>query len=159
MYQRLLVPVDGSPTSDRGLNEAIKLGKATGACLGLIHAVDEFAYGTGLEAHAAVGGQVFAHLREDGDDLRRRGRETVETAGLEVETQLFERLTGTLTDPVVREAREWRADTILLGTHGRRGLRRMMIRSDRGANPSRHASAAPSRQGRGRRRRSDHGHR
>ena len=130
MYQRLLVPVDGSPTSDRGLNEAINLGKATGARLRLIHAVDEFVYGTGLEAYADVGGQVFTQLRKHGDEILKRGREAVETAGLEVETQLFERLTGTLTDLVVREAREWRADMIVLGTHGRRGLRRMMIGSD-----------------------------
>ncbi len=130
MYQRLLVPVDGSPTSDRGLNEAIKLGKVTGARLRLIHAVDDFVYGNGLDSYADVDGQVFKQLREHGHEILKRGREAVETAGLEVETQLFERLTGTLTDVVVREAREWRADMIVLGTHGRRGLRRMMIGSD-----------------------------
>ena len=41
MYQKILVPVDGSPTSSRGLQEAIKLAKLTGARLRLMHVVDE----------------------------------------------------------------------------------------------------------------------
>ena len=40
MYQRILVPVDGSPTSNRGLAEAIALAKLTGGYLRLIHVVD-----------------------------------------------------------------------------------------------------------------------
>jgi nucleotide-binding universal stress UspA family protein len=37
MYQRILVPVDGSPTSKLGLDEAIKLAGLTGARLRLIN--------------------------------------------------------------------------------------------------------------------------
>ena len=41
MYQRILVPVDGSPTSNAGLAEAIKLAKLTGARMRVLHVVDE----------------------------------------------------------------------------------------------------------------------
>ena len=41
MYQRILVPVDGSPTSDRGLQEAIRLARLTHGELRLIHVIDE----------------------------------------------------------------------------------------------------------------------
>ena len=41
MYDRILVPVDGSPTSNLGLAEAIKLSKLTGARLLLLHALCE----------------------------------------------------------------------------------------------------------------------
>ena len=41
MYQQILVPVDGSPTSDRGLDEAIRLARLTGGRLRLMHVVDE----------------------------------------------------------------------------------------------------------------------
>ena len=41
MYQRILVPVDGSPTSDRGLQEAIRLAQLTHGELRLIHVIDE----------------------------------------------------------------------------------------------------------------------
>ena len=50
MYQKILVPVDGSPTSQRGLDEAIALGKATGARLRLIHVVDEMSFALGASA-------------------------------------------------------------------------------------------------------------
>ena len=42
MYKRILVPVDGSPTSLSGLQEAIRLAKDQGASLRLVHVVDEF---------------------------------------------------------------------------------------------------------------------
>jgi nucleotide-binding universal stress UspA family protein len=41
MYQRILVPVDGSPTSHAGLAEAIELARLTGGRLRLVHVVDE----------------------------------------------------------------------------------------------------------------------
>ena len=63
MYQRILVPVDGSPTSNAGLAEAIKLAKLTGA-------------------------------------------------------------------RVAEQVQEWGADVIVLGTHGRRGVGRMLLGSD-----------------------------
>ena len=50
MYTHILVPVDGSPTSDRGLEEAVKLAKLTGARLRLIHVVDELIYAAGMVA-------------------------------------------------------------------------------------------------------------
>ena len=37
MYRKILVPIDGSPTAARGLDEAIKLAKLTGARLRLMH--------------------------------------------------------------------------------------------------------------------------
>ncbi len=42
MYGKILVPVDGSETSTRGLNEAIKIAKAQGSQLRLVHIVNEF---------------------------------------------------------------------------------------------------------------------
>jgi len=130
MYQRLLVPVDGSTASNEGLREAVKLAKAAGARLRVIHAIDEFIYGTGLEVYADVGGQLFAQLREQGEQILQSARAAAEKEGVAVETQLFEQSRGTLADLVVSEATAWPADLIVLGTHGRRGLRRMVLGSD-----------------------------
>lgn len=41
MYKQILVPVDGSDTSNLALKEAIKLAKEQQAALRLIHVVDE----------------------------------------------------------------------------------------------------------------------
>ena len=47
MYQRILVPIDGSTPSIQGLDEAIKVAKLTGARLRLIHVVDALSFATG----------------------------------------------------------------------------------------------------------------
>jgi len=44
MYQRILVPIDGSATAARGLAEAIALGRLTGARLQLVHVIDELSF-------------------------------------------------------------------------------------------------------------------
>ena len=52
MYQRIFVAVDSSPTSTRGLDEAIGLGRVTGARLLLAHVVDELVFSPGFEPGA-----------------------------------------------------------------------------------------------------------
>jgi nucleotide-binding universal stress UspA family protein len=130
MYQRLLVPVDGSTASDCGLAEAIKLGQATGARLRLIHAVDTFLYGTGLDVSADAGAELFEPLRQAGAEILRVGTRAAAKAGVPVEAQLFDDLKGDLAELVTNDAERWQADLIVLGTHGRGGLRRLALGSD-----------------------------
>lgn len=42
MYKKILVPVDGSATAHKGLVEAVKLARMSGAALKLVHVVNEF---------------------------------------------------------------------------------------------------------------------
>ena len=65
MYERILVPVDGSPTSNLGLAEALKLAKLTGARLRLLHVVDLFAIAMGAEGGYL--GDALSLLRESGE--------------------------------------------------------------------------------------------
>ncbi len=53
-----------------------------------------------------------------------------EKEGIRAKTLLRETLGGPAADSIVRDARRQRADLIVLGTHGRRGLRRMVLGSD-----------------------------
>lgn len=130
MYQRILVPVDGSPTSDRGLDEAIRLAKLTGARLRLVNVVDEITFATGFEGYAAYTTDVLQELRQAGEQILAGATATVRAAGVEVDTALFESFSGRVSDLVVAEAGRWGADLIVLGTHGRRGVRRFMLGSD-----------------------------
>ena len=130
MYQRILVPVDGSPTSRRGLQEAIKLARLTGARLRLMHVVDELALATGLEAATMMTGEMMQLLREGGARLLAKERARAEKAGVATDSVLADSLAGRICDQVVDQARAWRADLIVLGTHGRRGVGRMLLGSD-----------------------------
>jgi nucleotide-binding universal stress UspA family protein len=130
MYQKILVPVDGSATSSRGLQEAIKLAKLTGARLRLVHVVDEISFATGMEAATMVTSEMMQMLREGGEIVLRRAQARVEKSGLRVDTVLCDSIAGRVCDHVIEQAAAWRADLIVLGTHGRRGFGRMLLGSD-----------------------------
>ena len=130
MYQRILGPVDGSPTSNAGLAEAMKLAKLTGAKLKLLHVVDELPFVMSAEGYGAMSGDVFDLLKDAGEKILAEAKKRVEQEGIAVETGLFDSLNGRLSDRVVEQVREWGAELIVLGTHGRRGARRMVLGSD-----------------------------
>jgi len=52
MYRRILVPIDGSPTSMQGLKEAIRLGADQRARLHVLYVVDELIVVQSLDAFA-----------------------------------------------------------------------------------------------------------
>ena len=61
--------------------------------------------------------------------------------GIPVDTVMFDSLSGRLRDRVVEQVTEWHADLVVLGTHGRRGLKRALPGSD----PSRPCGPRPCR--------------
>ena len=130
MYQRILVPVDGSATSNAGLAEAIKLAKLTGARVRVLHVVDEMPFIMSADGYAAMSGDVFTLLKEAGQAVVEQARLTVQAAGIPVEASLFDSLSGRLCERVAEQVQAWGADVIVLGTHGRRGVERMLLGSD-----------------------------
>lgn len=130
MYKRILVPVDGSATAARGLQEAIKLAKLTGAKLRLMHVVDQISFALGMESAAMVTGDMMQSLREGGVALLKKTAARVEKAGVGVDTVLCDGLAGRVCDHVIEQAAAWKADLIVLGTHGRRGFSRLLMGSD-----------------------------
>ena len=129
MYDRILVPVDGSPTSDRGLAEAIKLAKLTGARLLLLHAVDLAGVSVTPEAGVAMAG-LYEAIHQGGEAILARAKQTASSAGITADTVLGDTLAARLCDLVVQHAEKWHADLVVIGTHGRRGVGRLLLGSD-----------------------------
>jgi nucleotide-binding universal stress UspA family protein len=129
MYERILVPVDGSSTSDLGLTEAIKLARLTGGRLVLLHLVDTVA-AAAIPGVAAPASRLFEAMRECGEEILAKTRRAVEDAGIPAESVLLDTVSGRVSDLVVEEARKQRADLIVMGTHGRRGVGRVLLGSD-----------------------------
>ena len=130
MYQRILVPFDGSPTSTRGLDEATRLAKLTGASVRLIHLLDILVFTTGFETGAVYAGDVIPFMRRAGQEILQDGKVRAERAGVPVDTVLVEGMGSRLSDVVAEQAKAWGADLIVIGTHGRRGVGRLMLGSD-----------------------------
>ncbi len=130
MYQRILVPIDGSPTSDKGLSEAISLARLTGGRIRLLHVIDALPVAVGADAFAGYSAEILPLMREGGQTILDQARQRVVEAGVSVDTTMREIIAGRVCDLVLEEAAGWLADIIVLGTHGRRGVRRLMLGSD-----------------------------
>jgi nucleotide-binding universal stress UspA family protein len=129
MYQRILVPVDGSPTSSRGLAEAVKLAVDQRARLLLLHVMSE-AYINAVLLGGLYNGDLLERLHTEGQTILDEARAKALAAGLEAETQFLEHASTQVGEGIVAEAVRWRADLIVMGTHGRRGVSRAIMGSD-----------------------------
>jgi nucleotide-binding universal stress UspA family protein len=130
MYARILVPVDGSPTSEAGLTEAIRLARMGCGRIRLMHLVDDLPYLSEAAMFGAVAQDLAKPARERGDTMLDQWRARVVQAGVEVDTLLLEGNGAHLVEFVKDQVAAWKADVIVLGTHGRRGLGRALIGSD-----------------------------
>lgn len=129
MYQHILVPVDGSPTSRQGLAEAIRLAKLTGGRLRLVHVVDELSVAMAMGFSTGYVGDWFEQLRALGRRLLDEAEAEVRKAGIEVDTVLHDGFVSPVYELLAADAKAWPADLIVVGTHGRRGMQRMVIGS------------------------------
>jgi len=129
MYNKILVPVDGSEASNLGLVEAIKLAKVQSGKIRLIHVVNEFVMTTQSDIGFDVG-QLIEGLRETGKQILNDAAATVRVAGVVVDTVCEEMIGGEAGEHIAHQAKAWPADIIVMGTHGRRGIRRMVMGSD-----------------------------
>jgi nucleotide-binding universal stress UspA family protein len=130
MYSRILVAVDGSPHSEHALKHATALAKGLAASLRIVHVVDMGWLPIGPEI--AIDIEPFARARRTaGERTLALARETTRSAGLEAETSLIEtvRPTQRTSDAIAEEAVTWLADLVVVGTHGRSGVERLLLGS------------------------------
>ncbi len=128
-YKRILVPVDGSPTAAMGMIEAIKLAKEGGGKLMLLHVVEDHSAFAGPDAGASIA-PMLEGLRQAGQGVLGRLVRKVERAGIKPQGVLVESYGGRVADSIVEQAKRLRADLIVMGTHGRRGVSRVLLGSD-----------------------------
>lgn len=129
MYARILVPVDGSTVSDLALSEALKVAAEKASIVRVIHVVDVVTFL--WDAEFVDIGEIQDSLRESARNILAKAARTAEDAHVRCETHLSELREGPhrTSNVIVDEARSWRADLIVLGTHGRRGLDRFLMGS------------------------------
>lgn len=129
MYGKILVPMDGSDTSTCGLNEAIQIAKNLGGRIRVVHVVNEFII-DGTFSRGMYMNDLFQSLRDTGKTILAQAEALVRQSGIEVDSVLVESIGGPAADFIVAQAKQWPADLIVMGTHGRRGLARLTMGSD-----------------------------
>jgi len=129
MYSRILVPVDGSAPSGAGLKEAIALAKEGQSTIVVLNVVSELPLITGSAGYVGYG-ELADLLAVEGRRIADAAAAQVEKAGVKVETQVVDVGVGPVCDTIVDQATRQRCGLIVMGTHGRRGMKRLTLGSD-----------------------------
>jgi nucleotide-binding universal stress UspA family protein len=127
MYQRILLAFDGSDASKCALAEAARLAADQHATLRLLHVIDTFCLYHGDEGDRSA--ELEETWRQTGRELLEGAKADASRHGVEAETSVRCTERTRVSEEIVREAQAWGADVIVLGTHGRRGLSRLLLGS------------------------------
>lgn len=131
MYKHILVAIDDSRTSRKALDEAIALAKLHGARLEIAHAVDESLVQAFTTHGAALADpkQFESALVSGGNSLLDEALETARAAGLEPGRHLLVSADQHADDQIAKAVEATGADLLIVGSHGRRGVRRLLLGS------------------------------
>lgn len=124
MYDRILVPTDGSTNAGRAIEHAITIAEGEGAMIHGLHVINTGSY-TGLPIETSAE-QVRDILTEEAEAAIETLEDAAETAGIKVDSHIVE---GAPAKTIVSKADELDCDLIVMGTTGRTGLRRLLIGS------------------------------
>lgn len=129
MYHRILVPLDGSPTSERGAREAIQLAAGQECTLFFLHVIDDFRMLVEMTSVRSYD-DMLRGLRQYGLEVLGKARAAAQEAGVHHEELLREVTNQRVADAIVEQAAQHACDLVVMGTHGRRGFNRIAMGSE-----------------------------
>jgi nucleotide-binding universal stress UspA family protein len=133
--QKILVAIDGSETANLALKEAVKLAKEQDATLRLIHIIDEsqafLAFDESPMGDPELIEEVRVAFQTTGEKIMAEAVHVSRELGVKAETTIkrIEGLGPHVAELIEEEASRWPADLIVIGTRGRRGVRRLLLGS------------------------------
>jgi nucleotide-binding universal stress UspA family protein len=128
MFQHILVSTDGSELAQKGVEQGLALAKAFGARATIITVSESMLPYAGTGEVSAMVYQDYATIQKQGADRAlETARETAERLGVAAETVWQENVSPA--DGIVATAEERGCDLIAMASHGRRGLRRLILGS------------------------------
>jgi nucleotide-binding universal stress UspA family protein len=133
MFKRILVAVDGSTTAARGLKLAIELARDQGASLTVLHVIDEMAALAPMASSyvpPSVVDSMIESLQKAGRKLLDHARAAAGKRDVAARAVLVDAAGNTVAGAILGELRKQKADLLVLGTHGRRGVQRLLVGSD-----------------------------
>lgn len=129
MFKRIIVPVDGSDAANLALESALRIARDAHGQVRLVHVVEEMAYLSGGTAYGSYSADMLGIMRDAGSTILADAQAQAEAMGVPAETELYDRLGERLAEVVADIAQSWHADLVVVGTHGRRGVRRLLLGS------------------------------
>jgi nucleotide-binding universal stress UspA family protein len=127
MFKHILVPVDGSPTAQKAVQNAAGLARAFGSAVTVIYVIDPYPF-TGLGSDFAYGqAEYLSAASAEAKEAIEAARKVLEPTGAVVNTKVVE--AHAIWRGIVETASNLGADLIVMGSHGRRGLEKLVLGS------------------------------
>lgn len=127
MFKHILVPVDGSPTAALAIDKAIALAKAFDSAVTAIYVIDPYPF-TGVGTDYAYGqAQYLTAATAEANEAIKGAKQAFEAAGVAVKTTLVEG--HAVYKGILETAQSDGADLIVMGSHGRRGIEKLVLGS------------------------------
>lgn len=131
MFKSLLIAIDGSDLSSKALAKGLELAKGQGARVVVLTTTDPVSTGLGAGFGSIDAGPIVERLEaayaEEAGQLLAGARAKAEAAGVAVETLHLPRHRPA--DGILETAGDRGTDLIVMGSHGRRGLNRLLLGS------------------------------
>ncbi|MEI8030943.1 MAG: universal stress protein [Comamonadaceae bacterium] len=127
MFKHILVPVDGSSTAQLAVDRAIGLAKAFGSRVTAIFVIDPYPF-TGVGTDFAYGqAEYLSAATAEANAAIKAAKNSFDSAGVSVDTSVIE--AHAAWRGVVQAAVSVQADLIVMGSHGRSGLEKLVLGS------------------------------
>lgn len=131
MYQRILVATDGSKLSARAVEHAIALADLTGGELVALRVVPRYPQ-TYFEGGVALGANEVKQIEKQWEE---EARETVaavkaQAQGRQIKVKPITVKSDLVAEAIIAAAKRHKCDLIVMASHGRRGLKRLLLGSE-----------------------------
>jgi len=131
MYKRILIALDGSELAQRGLQHGLALAKATGAQVDVVTVSEPWAMGMYDAMGWSVGYEASPEYRKE----REEGAQAILKPALEAAAAVGVQATPRhvldryAAEGIIDTAKECGSDLIVMTSHGRRGMSRVLLGS------------------------------
>jgi nucleotide-binding universal stress UspA family protein len=129
MFKRILMATDGSTASDHAALIAVDLARVHGAALTALYVVDPYPF-LGMGEVNPMGFDAYMNAaRDQAAAAHTRILEACNTGGAQVPAQVRLVEDVAVLEGILSTARDQKSDLIVIGSHGRTGIARLMLGS------------------------------
>jgi len=132
MFKSFLVALDGSTTSNAGLKTALELARAQGGKIIGLHVIDDRGILINIQEGqlpARYFDKLYTAMRTRGQTVLAKAETAARKAGMQMVPLLADCRGKMVAEAILDQAQMTKADMIVMGTHGRRGLARTIMGS------------------------------